>query len=453
MLGTRVFKFINLDNVIQKMEKPPIIINQLSLDTEEDRKLLESLTVTRYEATDVFSTVPTCSCRKTKTAEALGTICEHCGTEVVSHHNQAIESELWISVPNGIEWFLAPLPWIFLNQKLSARGFNGLQWAMDSKIPDPEESNKKASSIVNRFKQANFQRGLSNLKDQFDIIVDVAIKETQSSQKRTELLNFIDYYRENLFVKHIPIPSKVAFAIENTAYGNYFDRTMASAIEAIFTAAGTSTMYNVKRLETRFTSIMVNLTAYYEDVIANNLSSKSGWLRRVNYGTRMNYSFRNIITSYHGLHEVDTILVPYHQLLTVLEPLVIAHLIREYNYTHSQAQAYVIQHATDKDPLLWEILETFIDETPPAPVPETSQVVTLDPGGKPILTDLPCTLTTRKVRKGGGIRCALTRYPSLARSSTQGLRIVGLSDCEIRISVLALRGPNADKHKKELFLY
>jgi len=450
MIGARVFNFVNLDNVIQRMDKPPIIINQLALDTEEDRKLLESLTVTRYEATDVFSTVPMCSCRRTKVAEALGTICEHCGTEVVSHHNQAMESELWISVPDGIEYFLSPLPWIFLNQRLSARGFNGLQWAMDSKIPDPEESNKKASSIVNRFKQAGFVRGLSHLKDQFDTIVDVAIRETQSAQKRVELLNFIDYYKDALFVKHIPIPSKVAFTIENTAYGNYFDRTMTSAIEAIFSAAGTSSMRNIKRLESRFTSILVNLTAYYEDVVTNNLSSKSGWLRRVNYGTRMNYSFRNIITSYHGLHEVDTILVPYHQLLTVLEPLVVAHLIREYNHTHSQAQAYVIQHATDKDPLLWEILEMFIDETPPVPVSETAHVVTLDKGGRPVLTDLPCTLTTRKVRTGGGIRCALTRYPSLSRSSTQGVRIVGLSDCEIRISVLALRGPNADKLKYSL---
>ncbi|QAX96059.1 hypothetical protein [Vibrio phage vB_VmeM-Yong XC32] len=444
MLGTQVLKFGNLDWRLSSMENPPVIVNELKLETEEDRKLLESLTVTKYESSDVLATVPQCGCRKTKEAVNLGVICEHCNTKVVSHHNQAIESEIWISVPRGIDYFLAPLPWIFLSERLKDnRGFDGLQWAMDPKLPDPDESKKKGTSIVEHFKKLGLKRGLSNVKEEFDKILEVALRQTASVQKRQELKEFVEEYREHLFVKHIPIPSKVAFAIESTAYGNYYDKTMASAMEAIFAAAGTMGMINVKRLETRFTNIMVDLTNYYKDVIENNLSSKSGWLRRVNFGTRMNYSFRNIITSYHRPHEYDTILVPYHQMLTCLEPLVIAKLIRKHKFSHAQAQAYVLQHATDWDPLLVDVLEELIDDTPPTPESVAQTIVVKDAAGNPTLKELPSTLRTRK-RKGGGIKCALTRYPSLARSSTQGLRIVGLSECEIALSVLALVGPNAD---------
>lgn len=445
-MATRILTVRNLDDVASSLSHPPIIVNDLKLETEEDRKYLESLTVTRYDSTDVLATVPSCLCRRTKEAHRLGQICEHCGTRVVSPHNKAIESDLWISVPHGIEYFLAPLPFIMMSQPLQARNFSGLAWALDPAVPAPDPSNKKGTIIVERFQKLGYKRGMRYLTTELPKLIDVAARTIPGASKRADLIEFMDCYKDALLVKHVPIPSKIAFVVEGTSVGNYYDKTMNALIEGVFASAGTGDERNIRKLETRFTAVLANICKYYQETVQTTLSGKSGWLRRVNYGNRMNFSFRNIITSEHAPHEYDTVRIPYHQLLACLRPMVVSKLMFEHNMCYRDAFDYVEAHANDRDPFLWELLEAMIDDTPEYGNSAATTVAVPDGKGGVMLEEIPSTLRTRR-RTGGGIKVALTRYPSLSRSSTQGLRIVGLTECEIRLSVLALAGPNADFDK------
>lgn len=443
-MSSRILIFNNLDNKLTRLDKAPIIVNSLPLETEEDRKYLESLCLTRYGGADVLATVPMCGCRNGRYigAKDLGIICDVCNTEVVSHHSQSMESDIWISVPHGIDYFLAPLAWIFIEAKLKSKTFSGLAWAMDPSMPEPDITNRKGTDIVKRFKRQNYKRGLRYLKEELDKLLEITYISTSVAIKREELREFMQQKRDDILVKHIPIPTKVAFAVESTSYGNYYDETMNSMMEAIYASAGTSNEKDVRKLESRFTKVMSDICKYLPEVINGRLSQKTGWFRRVNSGSRMFFSYRDIATSNHGWHRYTDTMIPYHQLLAMMEPFVIGKLIDDHNWCDAEAKRYTLAHATDNDPFLWEILEDFIDETEPYVKTCADTVVVKTPTGVK-LRKLPSTLKTRE-RKGQGIVSPITRYPSLSRGSTTAYRIVGLTKSEISISPITLVSSNLD---------
>lgn len=442
---TRQFTVISLEKLFESI-RHPIVVNELPTETEDDRKKLRDFVVTQYDTTDVMDTVPTCPCRRTREKVKEGKICPYCGGVVESHHNKEIQHDVWIKAPKAIGRFPIPLFWLFLKDALSTKNFDGLRWACDPKYPDPDlTKTRKDSKIVKRFMAANFQRGLSNLEKQLDIVLEVAYAESTKDYKN-QLAEFVSVHHDKLFSTYIPIPSKIAVAVEKTAYTNFVDGIVAKLLEAVMTAANTGSLQNVRTIESRFTTVMTDLCDYLSGMVKDTLDGHNGWYRRVLYGTRMNFSFRGIISSYHGLHEYDTIMVPYSQLLVCLEPIILRKLMLEHGFSLSKAMAYTREHATDYDDLLWGMLEEVIDDTPPAEYHSTAcETVVRNELGVPVIAKLPSTLKTRE-RKGGGIYCAITRYPSLARGSTQGMRIVGITKSEIRISVLCLVSPNADKH-------
>jgi hypothetical protein len=432
-----VFVHKNVEESMKAMDTKPIIVNDLPLDTEEDVRFLESLTVTQHDTTDMIASRPTCLCKTHHGGHKVGFRCPKCGHVVSSPLLREIQADLWIAAPQEIGYLFSPLAWIMLSKPLTTRQFNGLAWMCNPFQPTPELNARatcKQSKVIKQFQSLGLKRGLKNVLDNFDMIFNqIILKSVANYQKRIELQSFVQKYRGAIFTRVIPLPSKVSMIVEKTPVGNYYDKTIDSAIEAAFTAAATSQETNISKLESRFTTVMSQLGNYYNDVVTNVLSSKKGWLRRVVYGNRLNFSYRNIITSRHEPHEYDTLLVPYHQLLTCLEFVVVRKLIKEHNFSHRQAYAYVNEHAKDKDPLIWSILEEIIDDTPALDAAKVS----------PVENELPSTLKTRQ-RTGRGLVTTLTRFPSLDRGSTQWFRIVGISDSDIQISILCVKGPNAD---------
>ena len=123
----------------------------------------------------------------------------------------------------------------------------------------------------------------------------------------------------------------------------------------------------------------------------------------------MGYSFRCVITSDSGVHDYETIQIPYSQAVTLLREHLLNKLHR-LGYNERDAKAYVTQHTKIKDKLLMKLLHQLIKE---APSPK-------------------------------GIRSLWIRYPSLARASIQALHINRISDFSASLSTLATVGPNAD---------
>lgn len=436
-MAAKVLTHINMDGLRERVGERALLVNNMSLATSEDREFLKDLAINTYKTTDTVSMVPSCLCGPNNgglTGEhRLGKVCISCGHEVKSLMTSEIESTLWIGAPRVIGRIPTPLTWVFCSQALDGKRFSVLSWICSPYSPSPDERcGQKVLRAVDKFNGLGIPRGLKSFHDNFDIIAENVILPTVVDvRKRNELAEFFRRYRTVLFTEANPIPSKVAMVVEETGVNNYFDKTIDSAVEAAFTAADTFGDENLPRLEGRFTTVMNNLAEFSVQAIRRILLKKSGFLRRVCYGLRIQFAFRSVITSYHEPHDYRHVKVPYSLLLNTLNPFVIQKLIKEHKMTFRQAYQYVQDHAKDYDPLCWAILEQLIDETPP------------DLINNPATSGLPSTLQTRQ-RTGRGIGCTGTRFPSLDRGSTQSLFIVGISKTTIEVSTLILKSWNAD---------
>lgn len=237
-----VLKPQNFQEVYDNLENPPIIVNNLSTDTIEDERFLESLTVTTCSTTDLLENKPSCLCQKYNQTHHVGIRCEVCNTVVSSPILREIKSDLWIAAPKEIEYLFMPLAWVMLSKPLTHRKWNGLEWMCNPHKPTPEVSTRagcKTSRIVTAFRALGIPRGLRSVIANFDVILEkIILKNMTNVQRRMELSMFVQKYRTAIFTRVIPLPNKVAMVIEETSVGTYYDQTIDSAVEAAYTAAG-----------------------------------------------------------------------------------------------------------------------------------------------------------------------------------------------------------------------
>ncbi len=433
-MPAKILRHLDVDELRKKVGSRALLVNKMSLATKEDQLYLRNLAINTYKTTDMVSVVPSCICGKSQGQHQINKVCGYCGTEVRSNMTGEIESTLWVGAPDCIGKLPTVLTWTFCARALDAKRFSVLSWICNPYMSSPDDRiGIKVRRAVERFEALGLPRGLKSFYENFDQIAEHVILPSEANvDKRRELAAFFSHYRNTLFCEANPIPSKVAMVVEETGVSNYFDKTIDSAVEAAFTAADTHGIENLPRLEGRFTSVMNSLAEFSYQAIKRILLKKSGFLRRVCYGLRIQFAFRSVITSYHEPHDYRHVKVPYDLLLNTLEPMVKSKLIHEHGMTYRQAHTYIQEHAKDYDDLLWGILEQLIDETPP------------DNVFNPATVGLPSTLKTRE-RVGRGIACTGTRFPSLDRGSTQTLFIVGITKTTIEVSTLILKSWNADQ--------
>lgn len=418
------------------LSKPPIFINDLVAESEQQKELLTQMTTTTHDSVETVSTVPTCNCGKYAAGFLEHYVCEDCLSEVTNPVLRKIEPENWFRVPSEVGGVFVPAVWNMLSKYMMHRTTNLLAWMCNPLMPTPDISKKptsKMAGIINGYRRLGLNRGIKSVRLNFDqILEEIILPVITNSRKRDELVEFVNIYRNDLFTNIIPFPPRVALVIEKTPLANYYDPTIDAAVDAIF-IANSGDDDSISKMESRCTLVLQRLCEHHLAATKDTISGKPGILRRSVYGTRNNNAFRSIVTSMHWVHEYDTTFLPYHQLLNMLETVVKSKLVKKHGMTKAKADKYVTRHAKDYDDLIWAILEEIIDETPP-----------LDPDKvSPCEKEAGNTLKTR-VRKGRGLYCTMTRYPSLDPLSTQLRRCVGISRDNITVSVIALIGANMD---------
>ncbi len=412
----KILKLINHDEQFNNMPFKPIILNDVPAKTEEERKRLNDLIITTYNNTDTLESVPVCSpnCGHLSHGYNLGRVCEICGNRVERSTDRAIESNVWFRTPKGMVSLISPIFWMIMSKKLTASGFNVLEWFCDPYKEDPPATNVRANDLIKKFIKANIPRGYNNLINHFDALMVPLSESGKTLAERAELMAFLTANRNCFFPQHLPMPSKIAFVIENTPTGSFADIAMRDAIDAArtVTSIDEATEANIRKMESKTTSIISALANYYFYMFGKKqFSSKEGWLRRSVLGSRMPFSYRTVIVS-GGTTEVtdyETIKIPYAQAVTVFK----IHLMNKLNkrgFTLKEAGDFLDTHTLERNPLIESMLDEIFNDT----------------------------------LEGGGVPTIFIRYPSLARGSAQCLRINGVTDFASTLSTMVTKAPNAD---------
>lgn len=439
----KILRVLNMGDKLAAKSTRPMFVNDFPMDTEADRQYLQDLLVTNYNTTDVFVNVPRCECGVLDkgyyvNAKGEGKICPVCGTEAVAPTARKIESTLYIRAPEGIKKLITPLGWIILSIPVKPSRFNLISYITNPSYRELENSNR-AMLLVDKFKALGIPRGLNSFYDNFELICDM-IYNLYKSDEADDWLEFTRRFKDKIFTDVLPIPSKVAFAVEHTSLGTFYDKTMSTCTEAVYSAATMNALGNYetssrmaqRQINTRISTILSGLADFFEMTWKANISPKQGWLRQAVYGCRMNFSFRDIITSRHEPHDYRKIGVTYKTILNCYQAMVYGKLFRR-GYNHSEATNLIKSNMIHRHPLLLEILEELIDETP-----EDTPSFAME-GHERFANHL----TTRK-RKGRGLPITITRPPSLDRLSTMFLYIDKITEESTEISLLDVIGCNAD---------
>lgn len=407
-------RLINQEELFHTLSSESVIINNFDISSQEDKEKLNNLILTRYDG-DSLDVLPSCDCGNITGEYNVGVRCKECNTLCVSVTERPLESALWITTPQSIDKLINPDAWIILANRFTFSGHNLIEWLCNPYYKTPTDP---VPAKINQLKKLNPPRGLNNFYRHFEAIMELLIenKLIQNSKQDKELfIDFIRTFKDCIFTKYVPIPSKLAFITEDTPTGRYVDLSMTPAIDAIRTISSLENepiTPSLKKKEAACVKTIVKLAKYYNDFGSKQLGSKFGWFRKHIYGSRLHFSFRSVISSLSENHDYDEVHMPWSMSTMVLEAQLINKLLKR-GFTPNDALGFLREHTLQYHPLLEELFNELIIEGPDNKIPILFQ-----------------------------------RNPSLVRGSAQQLNITKVKndpgDNTVSLSVLVLSALNAD---------
>jgi hypothetical protein len=404
-------ELINLDEVFQTSTQQPVVVNDFNISSQEDREMLSKLIYTHYEG-DSLHIVPTCECGELRGEFNRGIRCHKCNSIVMAVTERPLESVLWISSPKGVGPFINPILWIQLSSALTYNGINLLEYLTNPTMALTGNLHK----TVRKLQSLNIERGINYFHEHFDRIIEMLYAENIfKPQKKHDIMRLLRRYRHAVFTRHLPMPSKLGFITEKTAVNSYADNTMLLAIDALRTISSTvnaPTPFSLKVMQARAMQANAMLAEYHESFMKKSMGTKEGWWRSHVFGSRLHFTYRAVISSLSDKHDYDEIHLPWSVAVMVLKVHLTAKLFW-LGYTPNEANQFLHEHMQKYHPLLAQLFQELIDESP-----------------------------------YGGIPSMFSRNPTLQRGSMQLFRITKIkSDPRVNsvdISVLCLKAPNAD---------
>lgn len=367
------FKVLNYDKLYHETKGYKVVLNDLPVETEEDRLKIDNLIMTTYENTDILSPMPSCGCGELTGGFRLGQYCGSCNSVVARPAETDIEHNVWLRAPEGIKGFINPNIWVILSSRLSGSNFNLMEWITDPSCRIPP---RVAAVTLNRIKQLQdrgWKRGLNNFIENYDAFIDLL---PRLNLKGVGVLQeMLRTSKPDTFSRYLPMPSKLLLVMENTNRGSYADLPITGAIDAARTISALSRVgegKSVSYLERKTVGIIKNLSFYYQQTGVGTLRRKRGWFRGQIFSSRANFSFRSVITSIHEPHHYEELHVPWSVGVEVLK-FHLVNRLKQLGYNVRDAFELVEGHERIYHPVLDKLMEEIIADTEEGRLPTIFQ--------------------------------------------------------------------------------
>lgn len=407
----------NLEKYRKSLGDKVIYVNDLPMETEEDRAALMDLILTHYKEDYIPPTRPS---ESPFMMEKLPSV--------------------WIKPPKGVEYYVVPRAWLIMTKGMTYKSVNVMRWLCDPNY----KVNKEPQGPWLAVADLNYPRSYNAFVKHFDEIMDTWFGYFNNLKKQALkdkwFQQWVRQYRDLIFVKALPIPNKMTFVRETNSTGDYGDiSVMTHAIDAVNTVASLATVaggLSVRKAESKTLRVLDSLGEFINNHISLNLSKKSGAYRKHYFGASMSFSSRAIITSAQNTADMicpinrynedaglkfNEITIPWGVGLELFRVHISTRLIRR-GYTPIEIGEMYAKHTRYRSDLLAELMEEIISDHPLGKFP-----------------------------------CIIQRNPSLERGSTQQVGIASVKDDPMdnsySISNLIITAMNADYDGDEENLY
>lgn len=459
----------NYDELFQSISSEPIIVNKLMGTLEDERKSFDENFFVTYTDTDVMDTIPKCPCGETRGKHHVdrggkGTICKKCHKPVQQVLDKPLEPIIWVEKPEGVAALINPQAWRLLSDFLSLSNnsnqkFNIIKYLTTTNY---HPNQKQHGRWIDLLKEMGIERGLNNFYWNFDEIIGklMTIKQFSANKEKKEKMRrmkiFIAMYRDAIFADRIPIHNKTILVIENTRYGTYMDTTLKTIIDAVRNIAGVDNEvkgYSVAQKENSASKLSESISEFGEDYEKSFLAGKPGLIRKHVYATRCWFSFRAVINALAEPHHHDELHLPWALSVTLFRLHLMGKLFRR-GYGYNDASAYLNYHTHVFSPLLAELFDELIDESPHELSPTVEASIVAGAVKPVMLENGKFDRREPKYKPRRGIPVVFGRNPSMYRTSIQRMFVTKIkhdtSVFAISYPITSVAGPNADfdgKHR------
>lgn len=410
----------NFDADYRRVAHKVTLVNDLRpVKSDEVKALIERMVKTHHS--ELLDAAPACSCENYNDAKYLGETCPECHTVCAPITERPIDSEFWFEAPEGVEGFIALNFLDMLKDTFDKRNFSVIAWILDPRYRTKMRSLK--SAVKDRLETYNIKPGINNFIQNFDEIMSILMSDSKikpdNSEKVEELQQMILMYRDDIFPKHLPLPTSLAFIKQVAPTATYVDGIIDFAIEAVrtmFKLYLPTTRRDQAACERTAYLVCDLLTQYHTAIWDKYISKKPGLFRKHALGGRARWSFRAVISSITAVHDRRELHIPWAMGISLFDVHLTKDLM-ELGFSSTEAATYLRDKTYEYDELLDELMTRI--------------------------------LHSRQTWDGlKGQPCIFQRNPSIRRLFGQNLIITkvktDVTDITIGISVLVIKGPNAD---------
>lgn len=324
---------VDYDADIRRLPNEPIILNDLEVDAWSGVDLVK-LYMVNDQVDDTIEILPTCNCTSggikgrynARYGDTPGVICPKCQSEVISPVERGFLSDVWLQTPDRIEGLMR-LNFIRMMREHRIDNLPILDYFCNTKTKFKNEHIPR----VKKFLALDLPRGYNNFIIHFDRIFSELVDNKILQKGDIETLQtFVEMNRKLLFPHHIPLPSKRSIITEQsdgTTYALEGYNKVLSAARDFLIIKGYSENKNIRFIENLVYSSLVAFAEYTDYVDGQILSQKTGWWRKQIFGSRLDYSYRAVITGHNG--EFDSIKLPWRLSVGVYKPMIIGQLIQQ----------------------------------------------------------------------------------------------------------------------------
>jgi hypothetical protein len=424
---------ISLEEQFANLKIRPIIVNDVADEFSVGKTVdvINDLIRTHFDE-DELNTVPSCDHGCTVGGFNLGETCHECGTEVVRSIERPLESQLWMRVPDQVTAFVHPRFWRHFEVTFSTSSFSLIEYLTNPtyKVPvinGKRGGNKHIERVLDILAEEKIERGINFFCRHFDRIMDVILEPKRflmyrfnnPAQRVREAIRFrayINEFRDCIFTRYLPFPSKLIMVSERGGTMSFIDKTMTDAFDAPKTIASIENSpfrLSDKVVQSRVVKTIKLMSSYYQNYYTVTCSKKSGMFRRQLGSTRSPFTGRAVIAPLPYGHAYDEVHSPWAWTVTLLRVHILNKLLRLEYMTPPRAFRLIDEATVKYNRLIHDIINELIDECPE-----------------------------------GGIPIAMLRNPTLERLSDQYFRITkvltDVNENAILISNLVIKGSNAD---------
>jgi len=362
----RMFTLLDLDKMFEQNPDARIVNNEALVS----KKLSVEFTNAIYSQSDgELGFVPTCQCGEIKGVAKEGLYCSKCHTFCTSQFIDSLSHTSWLGLPQHMPPVLHPV-WYMVLRNWASVGRRNV--TIIDIILNPEED--VPEDFVPYLKGRGFKYFYEHVDEMMDMLLH-KYPRTAKNKAAQHIETFMKHWKSVMFTRHLPVLHNSLHPLKSSGGTlKYADSTSQEILSAIIdlsaeTFAEHASHVNERQQSKTLFDIFSRVMTYYRSLIKEKLGGKTAMLRKHDFGSRIHYSFRAVVTPHDCILPMDEVILAWGIMCNGLKLPILNFLMNRHFKSVSESITIFRNALLKYDPLVDQCIQEYIQECPGGRMP------------------------------------------------------------------------------------